>query len=590
MCAMRRGYHRPLPQAREKWSFARVMPGVALLRTYRVGWLRGDVLAGVTVAAYLVPQVMAYAQIAGLPPAIGLLAMVGPTVAYFLFGSSRRLSVGPESTTALMTAAAVAAVGVSGPEEYASLAAAFAIVTGILCLVGWFARLGFLADLLSHPVLIGYMAGIAFLMMVSQITRLTGIPTEGDSTLMEAWSALQGMDQVHWPTLALGVALLVMLLVGAKFVPKVPHPLFVVLIGAAAVAWFDLDRYGIQTVGALPDVWSGISLPRLSLSDIAMMLGPALGIAVVGYSDNVLTARAFAAKGEHIDDNQEFLALGAANIAAGATGGFPVSSSGSRTAIGASLNSHTQVYSLVAVGSMVLFAVFGSPVLAAFPQAALAALVFYAAFRLIEVGEFRRIAAFRLSELVLCVATVVAVLALGALNGILVAVGLSIADMLRRVARPHDAILGHVPRLAGMHDIDDYPEAVQVPGLVFYRYDSPLFFANADDLRTRALKSVDEVAAHTPVHWFLMNMEANVEVDLTSLDSLALLIDELTRRGIDFGLARVKIETRDDLEAAGLLEVIGEDMIFPTLPTALEAYDAWRRQHGLLPEEESAGN
>lgn len=582
---MRRGYHRPLPQGRETWSLATLAPGLAVVRGYRLGWLRGDVLAGITVAAYLVPQVMAYAQIAGLPPALGLLAMVGPTLAYFLLGSSRRLSVGPESTTALMTAAAVGAVGASGPEEYAALAAAFAIVTGALCLVGWVGRLGFLADLLSHPVLIGYMAGIAVLMMVSQITRLTGIETSGGTPLVEAWSALQGVDQVHWPTLALGTALLVLLLLGARLAPRLPHPLLVVLIGAAAVAWFDLADQGIDTVGALPEVWTGLHLPRLSLSDITLMLGPALGIAVVGYSDNVLTARAFAEKGEHIDDNQEFLALGAANVAAGLTGGFPVSSSGSRTAIGVSLHSQTQVYSLVAVGAMVAFAVLGGSVLAAFPQAALAALVIYAALRLIEVGEFRRIAAFRLSELVLCVSTVVAVLAFGALNGILVAVGLSIADMLRRVARPHDAVLGTVPGLAGMHDVDDYPQAELVPGLVFYRYDSPLFFANAEDLRTRALATIDAAAVKEPVHWFLMNMEANVEVDLTSMDAMALLHEELTRRGIDFGLARVKQETLEDLDAAGLLGAIGEDMIFPTLPTALAAYDAWRREHGLAGDE-----
>lgn len=583
---MRRGYHRPLAHP-ERFSLSGLAPGLAALKGYRASWLRGDVLAGITVAAYLIPQVMAYAQIAGLPPAAGLLAMVGPTLVYFVLGSSRRLSVGPESTTALMTASAVAAVGVQGPEEYAALAAAFAVVTGVLCIVGWVARLGFLADLLSHPVLVGYMAGIAVLMMVSQITRMTGIPTSGDSTLAEIWSALGALDHVHWPTLGLAVGLLVLLLIGAQVAPRLPNPLLVVLLGAALVAWFDLDEQGISTIGALPDVWTGLHLPHLSLSDIGMMLGPALGIAVVGYSDNILTARAFAAKGEQIDDNQEFLALGAANVAAGVSGGFPVSSSGSRTAIGASLHSHTQVFSLVAVASMVAFVVFGSQVLAAFPQAALAALVVYAALRLIEITELRRIAAFRLSEMVLCLATIGAVLAFGALNGILIAVGLSLADMLRRVARPHDAVLGHVPGLAGMHDIDDYPGAVQVPGLVFYRYDSPLFFANAEDLRTRALASVDEAAEHAPIHWFLMNMEANVEVDLTSLDSMAALHEDLTRRGVVFGLARVKQETRDDMAAAGLLEAIGEDMVFPTLPTALEAYDGWRREQGLLDQPAS---
>ena len=573
------GHERPLA-SRRRLSLARTLPGLDLLRHYERGWLRGDLLAGVTVAAYLVPQVMAYAQIAGLPPVTGLVAVVGPLLAYALLGSSRRLSVGPESTTALMTATAIAALGASGPDEYAALAAALAVVTGLLCLVGWLLGLGFLADLLSKPVLVGYLAGVAVLMVVSQLDTLTGIPVGEGSLPAQLWDLVRGAGQVHVPTLALGLALLALLLLAAHRFPRLPNPLLAVLLGAGAVTVLGLRSLGVETVGALPRELPHLTLPDLSPGAVLTMLGPALGIAVVAYSDNVLTARAFADRhGERVDADQEFLALGAANLAGGLLSGFPVSSSGSRTAIGDSMGGRTQLASLVTLGTVVVAVLALAPVIAAFPKAALGALVVYAALRLVDVAEIRRVARFRRSELVLLVATTLGVFVLGALGGILLAVGLSLGDLLRRVARPHDGILGYVPGLAGMHDVDDYPSARQVPGLVVYRYDSPLFFANAEDFHRRARAAVDD--AEAPVEWLVLNAEAIVEVDLTSLDALAGLHDELEDAGIVLALARVKQDLLDDLEAAGLVERIGTERMFPTLPTAVEGYLAWHEErHG----------
>lgn len=573
------GHDRPL-SSRRRPTLAGTLPGLATLRHYERPWLRGDLLAGVTVAAYLVPQVMAYAQIAGLPPATGLLAIVGPTLLYALLGSSRRLSVGPESTTALMTAAAVAALGVSGPDGYAALAAALAVVTGVLCLVGWLLGLGFLADLLSKPVLVGYLAGVAVLMVVSQLDTLTGIPV-GDGSLPEQVAdVVRGAGAAHGPTLALGAVLLVLLLGVSRRWPRLPTPLLAVLLGAGAVVVLGLRERGVETVGALPRSLPALTVPDLSPGSVLAMLGPALGIAVVAYSDNVLTARAFADRhGERVDANQEFLALGAANVAGGLLSGFPVSSSGSRTAIGDSMGGRTQLASLVTLGTVVVAVLALAPIIAAFPKAALGALVVYAAIRLVDVAEIRRVARFRRSELVLLVATTLGVFVLGALNGILLAVALSLGDLLRRVARPHDGVLGYVPGVAGMHDVDDYPSARQVPGLVVYRYDSPLFFANAEDFHRRATAAVD--AADEPVEWLVLNAEAIVEVDLTSLDSLARLRDELEARGVALALARVKQDLLDDLTAAGLVDRIGTDRMFPTLPTAVAGYLAWHEAtHG----------
>ncbi len=573
------GHHRSL-STRSRPTLATTFPGLVTRGHYERGWLRGDLLAGVTVAAYLVPQVMAYAQIAGLPPATGLVAIVGPTLVYAVLGSSRQLSVGPESTTALMTATAVAAVGVTGADAYAALAAALAVVTGALCVLGWVFGLGFLADLLSKPVLVGYLTGVAVLMVVSQVHSLTGIEVEGDSLPEELWDAVRHARDVHVPTLVLATVLLVLLLVASRFLPRLPNPLLAVLLGAGAVVLLGLDDLGVVTVGPLPDLVPELRLPDLSLDSVAAMIGPALGITVVAYSDNVLTARAFAErKGHRIDANQEFLALGVSNVAGGLLSGFPVSSSGSRTAIGASLGSRTQVYSLVTLASVVVAVAALAPVISAFPQAALGALVVYAAIRLVDVAEIRRVARFRRSELVLLVATTLGVFAFGALNGILLAVALSLGDLLRRVARPHDGILGYVRGLAGMHDVDDFPDAEQIPGLVVYRYDSPLFFANADDFHHRALAAVDE--AEQPVDWLLINAEANVEVDLTSLDALDRLRRDLDARGVVLALARVKQDLLDDLQSAGLVDAIGTDRMYATLPTAVTAYLAWyEEKHG----------
>ncbi|HST85709.1 MAG TPA: sulfate permease [Kineosporiaceae bacterium] len=563
-------------------ALKRLLPGLEHLRRYERGWLRGDVLAGVTVAAYLVPQVMAYAVIAGLQPVAGLWAITGSLLVYAFIGSSRQLSVGPESTTALMTASAIAPLAAGDAQHYAALAGALALLVGAICLLAWVARLGFLADLLSRPVLVGYMAGVALIMIVGQLSKVTAVDVERGSVPTEVASFVKHIGQTNGYTLALALAVLAILIVGSRLFPNAPVLLIAVLLATAAVGLGDLQDNGIRVVGEIPGGLPRPQVPDVTLADLRALLLPALGVSIVGYTDNVLTARAFAARSRYdIDANTELLALGTANLAAGALHGFPVSSSGSRTAIGDSLGSRSQLYSLIALLVVVASLLFLGPVLASFPTAALGALVIYAALRLIDVADFRRIARFRRSELVLALATVVGVLVADILYGVLIAVGLSVLDVLRRVARPHDGILGYVPDIAGMHDIDDYPTARQVPGLVVYRYDSPLFFANAQDFKRRALSSLE--FAETPVEWLILNAEANVEVDLTSIDALTELHSELERRGIVLALARVKQDLRHDLAAAGFLDLVGQDRVFMTLPTAVAAYLRWytdRHGHG----------
>jgi sulfate permease, SulP family len=555
---------------------SRFLPGIHVLRHYRRAWLRGDVVAGCTVAAYLVPQVMAYAEVAGLSPVTGLWAAMGPLLVYAVLGSSRQLSVGPESTTALMTATALAALTVNGalPVE---AAAALAIAVGGVCLVGWLARLGFLANLLSHPILTGYMAGIAVLMIISQLDNFTGIPIPSGGTLAELGYFLLHLDQVHLLTFGVAVVVLVLLIVLRRWVPAAPGPLVAVVGSTVVVALLDLQSVGVAVVGEIPAGLPRPSLPDVAAIDLGALVAAALGITVVGYTDNVLTARAFAVRAEdRVDPRQEFLALGASNLSAGVLQGFPVSSSGSRTAVGDAAGSRTQLHSLVALAVVLVTLLALRPVLSSFPLAALAAIVVFAALRLIDVAELRRIGRFRRSEIVLAVATTAGVLVVGVLYGIAVAIGLSVLDLLRRIARPHDAVLGYVPGLAGMHDIDDYQNGRQLPGLLIYRYDSPLFFANADDFQRRALAALDE-DGHHPVLWFVLNIEAISEIDITGADALENLRRELANRNIVFGLARLKYELGQTLATAGFLDKIGADRVYTTLPTAVEAYQEWRR-------------
>jgi SulP family sulfate permease len=560
----------------------RFAPGVDQLIHYERLWLRGDILAGVTVAAYLVPQVMAYAELAGLPAVAGLWAVIGAMTVYALLGSSRQLSVGPESTTALMTATALAPLANGDPEQYAALAACLALIVGGLALVGFVARLGFLADLLSKPVLVGYLAGVAVIMIAGQLSKFAGMPIDEDHPLAQIWYFLTHLGEAHGPTMLMSLGVLIFLLVGSRLLPRAPMPLIAILLAAAIVKIFDLGSEGLDLVGSVPTGLPRPRIPDVSISDVTSLLLPAVGVTVVSYTDNALTGRAFATRNKYpINANQELLALAGANAAAGVMQGFPVSSSGSRTVIGDSLGSKSQLYSLVVVVIVILTLLFLGPLLESFPRAALAALVVWAATKLVDIPELTRIARFRTSELILSLATTAAVLIVDILYGILVAITLSVVDLLRRVARPHDGVLGFAPGVAGMHDIDDYPDAEQVPGLLVYRYDSPLFFANAENFKERALESIE---AHAPIEWMLLNFEANVQIDLTSADALTELLNELEERGIRLALARVKHEMANQLEQGGLIARIGEDHIFDTLPTAVRAYlEYYEAEHGEPP-------
>jgi high affinity sulfate transporter 1 len=549
------------------------MPGLKQLLSYQRAWLPSDVLAGVTVAAYLIPQCMAYGELAGVKPVVGLWAILPPMLIYTLLGSSPQLSVGPESTTAVMTAAALAPLVAQDGSDYSSLASLLALGVGLVCLIGYLAKLGFLASLLSKPILIGYLTGVALIMIGGQLGKISGIALESDHVFNQFGEFLSKFGQINWLTLVIAVLVLVFLFLISSRFPQAPGPLLAVLLATAAVALFHLNEQGVAVEGEIPAGLPHFALPKLSWQQLRPILASAIGIALVGYSDNVLTARAFAARNHYaIDANQELLALGACNLGNGLMQGFPVSSSGSRTAIANSLGSKTQLFSLVALVVVVCVLLFLRPLLALFPKAALGAIVIFAAFKLIELPEFFRLWRFRHSEFALALTTIFGVLLTDILVGVAVAVFLSIIDLLARMAKPHDAVLGEVSGLAGLHDVEDWQGATTVPGLVIYRYDAPLCFANVEDFKRRALAAIDAEA--TAVEWFILNTEAIPEVDITAADGLEELYRELTARGITFAMARVKQDLYAQLRRSGLLEKIGSEHIYPTLHTGIAAFKA----------------
>ena len=535
-------------------------------------WTRGNVIAGLTVTAYLVPQVMAYATIAGMPPVAGLWAALVSLPIYAVLGTSRLLSMGPESSLAVMTTAAVIPLVASDPASFEATVAALALCVGVVGLVAAVLRLGFISDLLSRPILIGYMTGIAFLMIDSQLERTLGISVDASSMPGHFWGVLTSLNEAQWGVVAVTASVLATVVVVARFAPRWPALLIGLLVGTLVAQLINGYDGQVPLLGEIPQGLPSPVMPQISSDTIGPLMLAAIGLTIVGFTDCTLTARSFRQMSDpELSVAAELRALSVVNLAAGFFRGFPVSSSGSRTAVARESGATSQGYSLAAaifLGAILLVA---APLMAGIPLAALGALVIYAAIRLIDLVGLRQLWQFRRTEFWLAVVTAVGVLTVGVLYGVLVAVGLSVLVLLAQVARPHAAALGFVDGVAGMHDISDFNTAVEEPGLLVFRYDSPLFFANAEHFRS-IVRS--EIRNRMPgLRWFALQAEAIVEVDSTAVAALQGLASELDELHIRFVLVRAKRELVDALEPTGLLEHIGRDYIFPTLPTLVEQYE-----------------
>jgi high affinity sulfate transporter 1 len=547
---------------------ARSLPSQLVHREYRRSWLRPDVIAGLTVAAMLVPQAMAYAELGGLPPEAGFRAALVALPIYALLGTSRHLGIGPEPGTAILAATAVAPLAAGDPVRYAALMAALAGLVGVIALVAGVLRLGFAADLLSKPVLVGYITGVGITLLTSQISAFTGVTIDADNPFARIAEFVTRLDEIDVTTLVVGSSTLAVILLLRKWRPTVPGVLLGLLLATAAVAVLDLD---VALVGQIEAAFPSLEVPDVSLGDLRQLLPAAAGVALIGYTDNILTARSIAAKeGYSIDANRELVALGAVNAAGSVAGGFPMSSSASRSFVPATIGSKTQLVGLIVFATVVVFLLVGQSALERIPKAGLAAVIVAAAFAVIDLAGFRRVWSISRVEAGLAGVTCLAVIGIDLLVGVLVAIVLSVAIALARAARPGDAILGQGEGLDGWIPLGD-ERATARPGLLVYRYDAPLFFANAEHFRQRVHQAIEENPGEEQM--VVLDLEGVGSVDTTAVDQLDDLLDELEALDIVVSIARANERVLGVLERAGLLDRIGGEHVFPTINAAVRDFD-----------------
>ena len=558
----------------------RALPVAAQLEGHERASLVRDSLAGVTVAALAIPSAMGFAAVAGLPPVTGLYALLLPAVAYALLGTSRQLVVGPEGTSAALVATALAPLAAGDPARYASLAALLALLVGGAYFLARTVRLGWVADYLSRAALVGFMHGVVVILICGQLSKLTGVSVDADRPIGQVVDVLGGLDELSVTTLVTGLSALVALFGIRRLAPRVPGPLLVVVAAIVVSSAADLAQHGVATLGSIPSGLPGVDIPRIRLADVVDLVLPALGIVFATYADSILTARSFAGKHQqHVDADQELLALGVANVTAGLTQSFPIGNSNSRTAVNDEMGVRTQVAGVVSALAVALVLVFLTGPVADLPNAVLGAVIVYSAIGLVSLDEWRAVRAASRTEFAIGLVAMGGGVVFGVLEGILVAVALSIVHVVRRSARPHDAVLGWVPRLDRYADVKLHPSAEQVPGVVVYRLDDRLFFANADYVQGRVQEAL--VGAPTEVRSFVFDAEGLVSIDSTGTAALEAILDDFARRGIRFYVARMKHPVREQLDRSGLSDRIGAEHFFATVRAGVTAaVDADRGREG----------
>jgi high affinity sulfate transporter 1 len=549
----------------ERWA-----PGLAVLRRYRREDLRHDLLAGVVLTAFLVPVGVGYAQAAGLPPITGLYATILPLIAYALVGPSRVMVLGPDSSLAAGIAAIVAPLARGQAETAVELAAMLAILTGIGIAAAGVLRLGFLTELLSRPVQLGYLAGVALLILVAQLPKAFGVKVAAAGIVGELVELGRAVAAGKWSgaSLALGAGTVGVLAAGKRFAPRVPWALVCVVGGTVAVEVLELAGK-VRVLGELPSGVPPFAPPVAALRFVPELVAGAIGIALITIADTSVLSQSIAnQRAEEPQPDQELVAMGVANVAAGFFAGFPISASSSRTPVAIAAGARTQLTGLVGAVCVALVIVLAPGAMRSLPQPVLSGIVVVAAMGLVDGAGLARLYRARRSEASLAAITFAGVTSLGVLQGILVAVVLSLADFVRRAWRPHDAMLGRVDGMKGYHDTERYPEARRIPGLVLYRFDAPLFFANASYFRDR----VRMLSRLRGAQWIVVAAEPVTDVDTTAADVLDALRRDLDERSVSLVFAEMKDPTKDRLRKAGVYEGFGDARFFPTLGTAVDAY------------------
>jgi high affinity sulfate transporter 1 len=552
--------------------FSDWLPGVRTITTYRSEWLQHDLLAGLALTAMLLPQGMAYAELAGLPAVTGIYATMLPLLAYFVFGPSRILVLGPDSAVSPLVAAAIIPIAGAADAARIETASMLALLVGVILALAAVFRLGFVTDLISKPVRLGYLAGIAVTVLVTQLPVLLGIQISADSLVETVGELPHALGETDTATLAIGAASLIAILAIRRTAPRLPG-VFIAVVGATMlVAILDLAD-DVAVVGQLPQGLPSLTVPNLSAAELGQLAVSAFAVALVAFADTSVLSRSYATKlRQSVDQNQELLALGAANAAAGLFQGFPLSSSSSRTPVAEAAGARTQLTGVEAATALEIVLVIGAGLTENLPQAALGAVVTVAVIGLIDVPALRWLARVNRVDFALAVAAFLGVVLFGVLIGIAIALGLSTLAFLWRSWHPYDAVLGRVTGRKGYHDVGRHPDAALVPGLVLYRFDAPLFFANAGVFHERLLRAVEE--APQPVRMVVVAAEPITDVDTTAADMLIELARELDEGGVELAFAEMKGPPKDKLEAYGLLPLIGEPRFYPTVGAAVHAYVA----------------
>ena len=565
-----RGTSSPFLAAPREPLLTRAIPLAGQLPRYRGPSARRDLVAGVTVAALALPSAMAYAEVAGISPVNGLYALLLPTLAYVLLGSSRQLIVGPEGSIATLVAVAVLPLAAAGSANAAELAATLALLVAICFGLAWLLRLGWVADYFSRPVLLGYIHGVAVVLVIGQLGKLLGLSIEATEPLPQLWEVVRELGSISGLTVVLAAGSLAALLALRHFMPRLPAALLVVFV-AIGLSWaLDLQARGVAVVGAIPAGLPSFEVPTPAWQDVVKLVPAAVGIFLVCFADEILTARSFAGKhNQHVRGSQELLAMGAAQAAAGFTQGFSVGASGSRTAVNDQMGARSQVAAFVAALTVVLILLFLTEPVQYLPKAVLGAVIVSAAIGLVEPHAWRALAAVDPVEVAIAGVTTGCVIVFGVLQALVVAVGLSVIDTVRRSARPHDAVLGWVERLGRWADVSLHPSARTTPGVVVYRLDDRLFFANARYFKGRVREAIRGAPAH--VSWLVFDAEAVMHADSTGLAALEQLTNDLRREEIGLVVARLRTRMEEQLEQAGLTKTIGREHFYPTVNAAVAA-------------------
>ena len=549
------------------------LPGLRTLRQYELSWLRRDVTAGLVMTTMLVPVGIAYAEASGIPGINGLYATIVPLLAYAVFGPSRILVLGPDSALAPVILAVVLPISGGDPERAVSIAGMMAIVSGVVCVAAGLSRLGFITELLSKPIRYGYMNGIAITVMLSQIPKLLGFSVDAAGPLRQALGIVENVSAGHTNIAAFGIGgfTLALILVLKRW-PRVPGMLIGVVLATVLTAVFDLaSRSGISVLGPLPQGLPGPRLPLASTDNLSAILMGSVAVALVSFADTSVLSRTYAARlRTSVDSNQEMAALGIANLAAGFFQGMPISSSSSRTPVAEAAGARTQLTGVVGALAIALLLTLAPDLLQYLPQTALAAVVISSAIGLFEVSDLRRIFRIQRWEFWLSMTCLAGVAVFGAIPGIAFAIVIAVIEFLWDGWRPHSAVLGRVDGLKGYHDITRYPDARRIPGLVLFRWDAPLFFANAEWFHERVLAAV--AGSPTPVRWLVVAAEPVTSVDVTAADMICELDDALRATDVDLVFAEMKDPVKDKLKRFGLYTRLGEDSFFATVGEAVNAY------------------